>query len=71
MSLIPGLGKQRHVDILSLVYRARFRIARATQRNLVLKNQKKEKEKRKKKNKEERPQISMVESHSEGGIKQS
>jgi hypothetical protein len=42
--LIPTLGKPRQVDLHeledSLVYRVSFRIAKATQRNLVLKNPK-------------------------------
>lgn len=42
MPLIPGFGRQRHVDLCeskaSLVYRISSRIARDRQRNSVLKN---------------------------------
>jgi hypothetical protein len=42
MPLIPVFGKQRQVDLsefkTSLVYRMSFRRAKATQRNLLLKN---------------------------------
>jgi hypothetical protein len=45
MPLIPALGRQKQVDLCeseaSLVYRASFRIARATERNYVSKKRKK------------------------------
>jgi hypothetical protein len=44
--LIPALGRQRQADF-SLFYKVSSRTARATQRNLVLKNQKKKKKERK------------------------
>jgi hypothetical protein len=44
--LIPALGRQRQADLCefeaSLVYRVSFRTARATQKNLVLKNKTKQ-----------------------------
>lgn len=39
---MPALGRQRQADLgveASLVYRVRFRTARAIQRNFILKNQ--------------------------------
>ena len=43
MPLIPGLGRQRSVDLSecksSLVYRVSYKIAKATQRSPILKNQ--------------------------------
>ena len=49
MPLIPALGRQRQVELCefeaSLVYRVSSRIARATQRNPVLRKKKKEKKK--------------------------
>lgn len=42
MSLIPALGRQKHLDLCeleaSLVYKASFRRVRVTLRNPVLKN---------------------------------
>jgi hypothetical protein len=53
MSLIPTLGRQRQEDFseleASLVWRMSSRTDRATQRNYVLKNQKKTKIKKKNK----------------------
>ena len=52
-SLIPAFGRQKQVDwtsefVASLVYRVSFRIARATQRNLVSKKQNKQTKRKKK-----------------------
>jgi hypothetical protein len=47
MPLIPALRKQRQADLcefqVSLVYRVSYRTVRATQRNPILKSQKKRK----------------------------
>ena len=55
MSLVPVLWTQRQADLCeseaSLVYRVSSRIARATQRNPVSKNQKEKKKKERKKEK--------------------
>jgi hypothetical protein len=44
MSLTPAIGRKRQVDLCefkaSLIYKASFRIAKATQRNHVLKKKK-------------------------------
>ena len=55
MSLVPALWRQSQVDFyefeVSLIYRANSRIAKATHRNVVSKNQEQNKTKQNKKNK--------------------
>jgi hypothetical protein len=55
MPLITALGRQKQADLcefkVSLVYRVSFRIARATQRNLVSKQQQQQQQQKQKTNK--------------------
>jgi hypothetical protein len=57
---LGGRGKQISEIKASLVYKVSSRTARATQRNLVSKNQRGEKKKRKKNRKQKKENILMI-----------